>query len=53
MFCVNWLLPSPTDAELVFALELLDHILLGTPASPLRKALIESGLGEDITGGGM
>ncbi len=53
MFCVNWLLPSPTDAEEVFALELLDHILLGTPASPLRKALIESGLGEDITGGGL
>ncbi len=53
MFCVNWLLPSPTDAETVFAFNLLDHILLGTPASPLRKALIESGLGEDITGGGI
>ena len=53
MFCINWMLPSPTDAEMVFAFELLDHILLGTPASPLRKALIESGLGEDITGGGM
>jgi len=53
MFTVNWLLSSPTDAERVFALTLLDHILLGTPASPLRKALIESGLGEDITGGGM
>ncbi len=53
MFTVNWLLPSPTDAERVFALELLDHILLGTPASPLRKALIESGLGEDLTGHGM
>jgi len=53
MFTVNWLLPSPTEAERMFTLELLDHILLGTPASPLRKALIESGLGEDITGGGM
>lgn len=53
MFTVNWLLPSPTDADRVFALTLLDHILLGTPASPLRKALIESGLGEDITGGGI
>ncbi|HEY5653232.1 MAG TPA: insulinase family protein [Pontiella sp.] len=53
MFTVNWLLSSPTDAENVFALTLLDHILLGTPASPLRKALIESGLGEDITGGGL
>ena len=53
MFCVNWLLPSPTHPERLFALNLLDHILLGTPASPLRKALIESGLGEDITGGGI
>jgi Zn-dependent M16 (insulinase) family peptidase len=53
MFTVNWLLPSPTEAERVFAMSLLDHILLGTPASPLRKALIESGLGEDITGGGI
>jgi len=53
MFCVNWLLSSPTNAETVFAMELLDHILLGTPASPLRKTLIESGLGEDITGGGL
>ncbi|MBN2163313.1 MAG: insulinase family protein [Pontiellaceae bacterium] len=53
MFCINWMLPSPTNAEQVFAFELLDHILLGTPASPLRKALIESGLGEDLTGGGL
>lgn len=52
MFTVNWALPSPTSAERVFAVELLDHILLGTAGSPLRKALIESGLGEDITGGG-
>jgi len=53
MFTVNWSLPSPTNAETVFAFNLLDHILLGTPASPLRKGLIESGLGEDITGGGI
>ena len=52
-FTVNWLLPSPTDAERVFAMIVFDHILLGTPASPLRKALIESGLGEDLTGGGL
>ncbi|MCF7816940.1 MAG: insulinase family protein [Kiritimatiellales bacterium] len=53
MFTVNWMLPSPTEAERVFAMELLDHILLGMAGSPLRKALIESGLGEDITGGGI
>ena len=28
-------------------------MLLGTPASPLRKALIDSGLGEDLAGSGM
>lgn len=32
---------------------MLEHILLGLPGSPLRKALIESGLGEDLTGGGL
>jgi Zn-dependent M16 (insulinase) family peptidase len=53
MFTTNWLLSSPTEAGQVFPLTLLDHILLGTPASPLRKALVESGLGEDITGGGI
>jgi presequence protease len=34
-------------------LNILAHILIGTPASPLRKALIESGLGEDLTGRGL
>ncbi|MFL2877154.1 MAG: insulinase family protein [Pontiellaceae bacterium] len=53
MFTINWALPSPVKAETVFSFNLLDHILLGTPASPLRKALIESGLGEDLTGGGL
>lgn len=53
MFTLNWVLPSPTTAETHFRFTLLDHILLGTPASPLRKALIESGLGEDLTGGGL
>lgn len=53
MFTLNWALPSPTSAETLFTFTLLDHILLGTPASPLRKALIESGLGEDLTGGGL
>lgn len=50
---VNWLLSETTDIEQMFGLMILDHILVGTPASPLRKALIDSGLGEDVTGGGM
>ena len=53
MMTVNWLLTENSDPELTLALGMLDHILLDTPASPLRKALIESGLGEDVTGGGL
>jgi Zn-dependent M16 (insulinase) family peptidase len=48
---VNWLLPEYKDTALVMALEILSHALLDTPASPLRKALIDSGLGEDVIGG--
>ncbi len=48
---LNWMLDEFSDAELTLGLGILDHILLGTPASPLRRALIDSGLGEDVTGG--
>lgn len=50
---VNWLLPEGKDPELVMGLSLLSYALLGTQASPLRKALVDSGLGEDVTGGGL
>src|SRR5690606_37885287 len=51
LMTVNWLLTENTDPELTLGLNILEHILLDTPASPLRKALIDSGLGEDVTGG--
>ena len=50
---VNWLLPAATDQATRLGLQVLDHVLLGTPAAPLRKALIDSGLGEDLAGIGM
>ena len=50
---VNWLLQDGLDYGTRVGLQVLDHVLLGTSAAPLRKALIESGLGEDLTGGGM
>ena len=53
MMQVNWLLPEFVDPDLVMALTILSYALVSTPASPLRKALIDSGLGEDITGGGL
>ncbi len=49
---INWLLNEVTDLETTLALEVLSHILMSTQASPLRKALLDSGLGEGVIGGG-
>ena len=46
-------LPDTSDPVLNFSLRILGHILIGTPASPLKKALLDSGLGEDLAGIGM
>jgi presequence protease len=50
---LNWLLPETGDPELALGLAVLEQILIGTPAAQLRKALIDSGMGEDITGRGL
>lgn len=52
-FTLNWALAENDDPETALGLSLLAHMLIGTPAAPLRKALIDSGLGEDIAGGGL
>ncbi|MCL1986042.1 MAG: insulinase family protein, partial [Betaproteobacteria bacterium] len=53
MLTVNWLLCESGKTEEALAFEMLEHILLGLPGSPLRRSLIESGLGEDIAGVGL
>jgi presequence protease len=53
MVTINWMLDEIADVETDLELGILSYILLGTPASPLRKALIDSGLGEDTVGGGV
>ncbi len=50
MITVNWLLTETSDAEMNLALRILNYVLLGMPGSPLRKTLIDSGLGEDLAG---
>ena len=50
---VNWLLCESRETETMFELNMLEHIIAGLPGSPLRKALMDSGLGEDITGCGL
>lgn len=53
MLTVNWLLAENDTPLRGLALAVTGHILLGTPASPLHKALIDSGYGEDVTGVGI
>ena len=53
MMTLNWLMSETTDPKTNFSLRMLEYILMGMPASPLRKALIDSGLGEDIAGDGL
>jgi hypothetical protein len=50
---INWALPEITDHTLTMALSILSYALVSTQASPLRKILTDSGLGDDLTGGGL
>jgi len=49
MVNVAWMLTENKDYETVLLLEIISSLLVGSAASPLRKALIDSGLGEDLT----
>ncbi|MBN1106016.1 MAG: insulinase family protein, partial [Deltaproteobacteria bacterium] len=53
MVTLNWLLEETTNRELNLALHMLEYIFLGMPGSPLRKALMDSGYGEDLAGQGL
>ncbi|MFW6388648.1 MAG: insulinase family protein, partial [Desulfohalobiaceae bacterium] len=53
MLTLNWLLDVGSNVQLNLAWQVLDYILLGMPASPLRKVLLDSGLGEDLAGQGL
>jgi hypothetical protein len=49
--CLTWLTADIQDTFEVLALILLEQILLGNSASPLRKALIDSALGSALCDG--
>lgn len=46
--CVAWLTADIRDSFHVLVMVVLEQILLGNPGSPLRKALIDSGLGSAL-----
>ena len=51
---VNWVLTEePLDLPTELGMDFLDFLLVGTSASPLRRALMDSGLGEALIGGGL
>jgi Zn-dependent M16 (insulinase) family peptidase len=49
--CVAWLTADIKDAFEILVLAILEEILLGNAASPLRKALIDSNLGASLSDG--
>ncbi len=49
---LNWLLPEVGHPD-TLGFSILAHVLAGTPASPLYKALMDSGLGEEVIGAGL
>ena len=44
-----WMTVENTDAETAMLLAIVSDLLVGSAAAPLRKALIDSGLGEDLS----
>jgi len=44
-----WLLAENTDEETVILLQVVSGVLVGNAAGPLRQALIDSGLGQDLS----
>ena len=49
---LNWIVGDGTEPLDVLAISVLDSVLLGHEGAPLRKALIDSKLGEDLTDSG-
>lgn len=45
---LSWLLHPVRDIDKLIEMSILGEVLYGSDASPVRKALIDSGLGEDI-----
>ena len=46
---LSWLLPGAEDSRLNTELSLIVDLLLGNAGSPLYKAIVESGLGRDLS----
>lgn len=46
---INWLTGSALEPKEMLTMEVLSEILLGNSGAPIQKAIVESGLGEDLS----
>ncbi|MBP2644952.1 MAG: Peptidase associated domain protein [Firmicutes bacterium] len=50
LLSMNFVVGKAYDAKLSLAFSILEYLLLETPAAPLKKALLEAGIGKDVKG---
>ena len=50
MLSIGMVVGEATDAEFVLAFDILTHLLLKTEAAPLKKAIIDAGIGKEVSG---
>ena len=48
---VQWVTGDIRDAKLYVAFQILETVLLNAPGAPVKQALIDAGIGDDIYGG--
>lgn len=48
---VNTVVGEGMDPRLYLAFQILEYVLLDAPGAPLKQALVEAGIGQDILGG--
>ena len=46
----NKVIGTSLDEKLYLAFQILDYALLSAPGAPLKKALLDAGIGKDIMG---
>lgn len=53
MLTLNWVVGDALNVREALAWQVLEYLLVEMPSSPVRKALIDSGLGDDLAGVGL
>ncbi|WP_058485083.1 insulinase family protein [Defluviitalea phaphyphila] len=47
---LNYVIDKSTNPEIYLAFQILEYLLLETPAAPLKKAILDAGIGKDVFG---